>query len=400
MDDDSGSASGSGYTIAEIVAAVTAADAIQVDSGTGFPTYRFLKNLVVGGASSNASHIVDTNCVLTFDATRVLKTRTTNVTNIGITFGTRIGSGNTGSGGNGVIVCIAPTTGPAAVNMRGTIKMYGSRICKKYVAQSQQLQFTNLNAGSELVNCQLDGFTGYVLGSSGANLGLAYNVDITQPSVASTTVITSFFIDVADRLTVSSTLTNHTFPAVASNTAGVSFRDTVFFGDFTVGCLQPGSAATNWNVVQPQWPSGQNLFGANSVLLADNGAHEYWLFDPIVVDGSTGAVLSGIPVRLTDGLGNVVIDTTTGSDGKITYGSGLTANRVIVRDHYNNTYRSRSPFTCQINQTGTTNPAYPDVTYNFYWPGDDTGRYTEVGDIMPLGNPAGGAATVWVEQTL
>lgn len=402
IDNNADAADGTHYTVSEIIAAVTAADATRIDSGTGFPTYRFLKNLVVGGASSNATLLQDVNCTLTFDATRILRTRTTNTTNVGITFGTRVGSGNSGSGGNGVTVLLAPTTS-TAMAIRGTVKLYGSRFSKSYLATSQALQFPAVNSGSELVNCQFDGFTSYVLGSSGFNIGLIYNLDITRPNAA-TNIITAFFVDVAERITVSSLRTADANLALSSNTANVSFRDAVFFGDFTgggaPGVLSAGGTATGWKLVHPQWPTGVNLFGVNSVALADDGAHEYWEYDPQVVDGTTGTPLSGIPVKLTDILGNVQVDEITGSNGRITFGSGITANMVIVADHYTGGRRTRSDFLAEVNTGASANPAYPEVTYRFDWPGDDTGRYGEVWDIIPLGNPAGGAGTVWVEQTL
>lgn len=398
IDDNTSAANGTYFTVAEIVAAVTAADAIRVDSGTGFPTYRFLKNLVVGGATSNATTLQDVNCCLTFDSTRILRTRTTNLTNVGITFGTRVGSGNTGSGGNGVIVSLAEGT-ITSMAIRGTVKIYGTRICKKFNTTVQALQFPQLNSGSEIVNCQFDGFTNYVFGSSGANLGLAYNVDITRPDTINN-IITAFFVDVADRLTISSLRAADSSAAISSNTAGGALKDVVFFGDFSggaiPGAISLGASATNWIIARPQWPTGINLYSNVAPGTADIGAHQYWEFDPKVVDGLSGDPISGIPVKLTDALGNVQVDTTTDSEGRVMFGSGIAAGMAIVSDQYAAGTRTRSPFLAEFNTGSSANGNYPSVRYYYDQPGEDDGRYTAVRDIVPL-RPAGGGPTGWVE---
>ena len=87
---------------------------------------------------------------------------------------------------------------------------------------------------------------------------------------------------------------------------------------------------------------------------------------------------------------------------RVSFGSGLEANAVTVLDHYidDGAYltRTRSPFTAQINTRDLSgyNGNYLERTYKYDWPGEATGDYEDVGDIVSVeeqdGNP-----TVWVE---
>lgn len=284
--------------------------------------------------------------------------------------------------------------------IRGTVKLYGTRICKKYNGTAQALQFPQVNSGSEIVNCQLDGFTNYVLGSSGANIGLIYNLDITRPTSA-TNIISAFFVDVADRLTISSLTAADNFVALSSNTASGAIKDVVFFGDFTggavPGAISLGAAATNWTIAKPRWPTGVNLYSSVSATTADTGAHQYWQYDPKVVDGITGDPVSGIPVKVTDITGSVQVNTTTDSEGRISFGSGIAAGMLIVSDQYSGGTRTRSPFLAEYNTGSGANTNYPSQRGYFDWLGEDDGRYDDVADIVFL-RPAGGAPSTWIER--
>lgn len=400
--------------INDVLPSCAATDAIRVDSGTGFPTVRFLKSLVWGedggGATSNATTWSDTNLCLTFDATRIIRTRTTNLTSLNITLGTRIaGNGNAASGGNGVTILQAPGT-TTAMPIRGVVKLYGCRFAKAYSASNQALQFPNLQSGSEMINTQLDGFTSYVIGSTGAPFDLAYNVDITRPDTA-TNIVTSFFVTAAERLTIASLRAGETSTfAVASATAGLSFKDPIFLGT-QEEILNASGASPNWTLVRPTWPSGSSLFStAGSTTDPDTGAHEYWRYDVKCVSGS-GAAVSGIPVKLTDAQGNVQVNTTTDSSGQIIFGSGLTANMVITVDHYSDgasvyQIRHRSPFLAEINMPSQTgyNDNYFSHRYYFNWPGYETysktsGTMEDVSDVFTM-SAASSGGSMWVERVV
>lgn len=376
---------------------------LRIDDGTGFPTYRFLKNLQVGDATTNsaATSLIDTNCTLVFDNTRRLLTRATQPTSWTIEFGTKVGSGSEATGKDGVDIYYHPSTTLASV-LRGTVKLYGCTFKKKYVASNQQLQFPNMTTGaSELINCMFDGFSSYVLGSSGSPIDVMYNVDIT--GALNGNMITSFFVNTADRITMGNPNLTGASNYLASAAAGLSFKDIRFFGGTGVGALQASPGASNWIMVRPVWPDGMTLFDISQPDNdPDNGMHEYWLWNVKVV-GADGVGVAGVPVKLTDSLGNLQVDEITDSEGRISFGSGLTANAVIVRDHYTivTTYttRERSPFLVEINTGGSAVIGYPSRRYYMDWPGITSGRFSDVNDVISLADPSG-ASTNWTECTL
>lgn len=373
---------------------------LRIDDGTGFPTYRFLKNLQVGDATTNsaATSLIDRNCTLVFDNTRRLLTRATQPTSWTIEFGTKVGSGDQATGKDGVDIYYHPSTTNASV-LRGTVKLYGSSFKKKYVASNQQLQFPNQTSGaSEIINCIFDGFSAYVLGSSGSPIDNMYNVDITGS--VNGNMITSFFVTSAERLTVGNPNLTGSSNYLASNSQDVSFKDVRFFGGSNTAALQ--TIGENWAMVRPLWPSGMDLFDALPSVDPDSGAHEYWLWNVKVV-GSGGSGIASIPVKLTDSDGNVQVDTTTDSTGRVTFGTGLTENAVIVRDHYAIagvvSYRDRSPFLVEINTGGSAVIGYPSRRYYMDWPGITSGRFSDVNDVISLADPSG-ASTNWVECSI
>src|SRR5258705_11765958 len=101
-DDTHANAGGDGsYSFSDIFAILggTGVDILRVDSGTGVPTYRMLKNLQIGDKTTNAASttLSDTNVVVTFDAGKVLKCRTTQTTSWATLLVTKTGSGNIAS---------------------------------------------------------------------------------------------------------------------------------------------------------------------------------------------------------------------------------------------------------------------------------------------------------------
>lgn len=404
---------GSFGIINDVLPSCASTDAIRVDSGTGFPTVRFLKTLAWGedgaGATSNATTWLDTNVCLTFDATRIIRTRTTNLSNLNIELGTKVvGTGNVNSGGNGVVVLMAPGT-TTAMPLRGKVKLYGCRFAKAYSASNQSIQFPNLQAGSEIINTQLDGFTSYVLGSTGAPFDLAFNTDISRPGAAQN-IITSFFVTSAERLTIASLRVSDNNFAVQSASAGLQFKDTIWLGDFTDAVLNATGGNPGWVLDRPTWPIGVNLFKtAGTTGSADNGCHETRAYDVKCVSG-TGSAVSGLPVRLTDAIWNVVVDTTTNSSGQIAFtNAGLGPNRVIVVDHYNdgvvtNQIRHRSPYLAEINTPAQAgyNDNYFSYRYLFNWTGYETysksnGTLEDITDVLTMSAAASGGSA-WVER--
>jgi len=102
-DDSNGDAGGDGsYSFADIFAkaGIGGVDFLRVDSGTGFPTYRALKNIQIGDATAGTAttSLIDNNVVVNFDAGKVLKMRTTQTTSWRLQLGTKVGSGAVASG--------------------------------------------------------------------------------------------------------------------------------------------------------------------------------------------------------------------------------------------------------------------------------------------------------------
>ena len=354
FDDTNANAGGDGsYSFADIFAVLggTGVDILRVDSGTGFPTYRLLKNLQIGDKTATvaATTLLDTNVVATFDDGKVLKTRSTQTTSWSCLFGTKIGSGNTASGKKGVHLYFSNSAGTNTIIVRGTVKWYGCSVRSTWAAGAQAFQMPLMTSGaSELVNCTLGGFSGYVLGSSGANISNLFNVDITgDPTV---TTITSFFVDSASRVTVGGSPVAGSY--VASNFSGLQFKDSVFSGTPAVSDLNPSAGAQSWLIVRPTWSGNANKFSTTIPATAATGAHEYWLYNVKIAD-SVGTPIAGIPVKLTDTIGTVQVNGTTDSNGRVSFGSGLTANAVVVMDHYQvasvYTQLHRSPFLVEIN---------------------------------------------------
>lgn len=399
------------YSFADIYAAagIGGVDFLRVDSGTGYRTYRSLKTIFIGQTVStgtgttNATTFTDTDCTVTFDTGKFFRTRTGTTSTIAVNLGTKVGTGSVATGGNGVVMLFANAM---TMSIRGTVKMYGC-VMKNLGTGNRIIQISPASAGnaSELINCILDGWSGIVFGSSGGNIPIIYNVDIIAGASA-TNLITSFFIDAAELMTIGGAVSGQ---FITSGSAGLSFKDTKFFGSAGTAHLNSTGSSPNWKIVRPTFISGTlKFFTAGASGGADNGCHEYWRYDAKCVDGA-GAGVSGIPVRLTDTLGNVQVDTTTDSAGELSFGSGLTENMVITCDHYTDgsyTIRQRGPFLAEVNmptQTGY-NSAYRSHRVYFDCPGSETvtttaGSFEDMNDIFQMA-PIPGANTQWEECSL
>jgi len=188
--------------------------------------------------------------------------------------------------------------------------------------------------------------------------------------------------------------------------AGVQIKDIVFLGTPTQSDVRWTSAtALGWKFVRPRWTGGTKLSASSAfTVTADLGLQEMWQWDIKVVDRDGNGV-SSVPVKLTDVLGNVVVNTTTNSEGRVSFGSGITSNAICVLDHYisSGSYltRTRSPFTAKINTRDLTgyNGNYLEREYAFDWIGEATGNYEDVGDIVAIQDQAG-TPTPWTEEEL
>jgi hypothetical protein len=367
--DDNFSGTGSGYTFQEIAIAFPA-DFQEL--GTGNRSYRSLVDVQVGdaGTGTATTTLIDADSSVSFDSGKSLRFRATQTTSWRLILGEKVGSGNQATGKRGCAMFFKNVT----VTWRGMVQLYGCTVANT-AGGTVSFQVVNLTTGngSELVNCILSGWNVYTFGTSTGSIDNLYNLDLTGNSASSQ--ITSIFAVAAERMTVGGNPVN---AYIGLATASIQFKDTIFFGTPGIADLRwTNSAATNWTMVRPGWSlSGQPKVAGPGPTAAASGAHEYWLASGKVVDPS-GANVASIPWRLKDQFGTYLVDTTTDSNGEISFGSLLTANAVIVADWYNDgagnpLIRHRSPFTLEVNMGVGANPAYKGSSIVFNWPGKDT----------------------------
>lgn len=388
------------HTWAEIA---TAFAADFVSNSTNLASYRSKVTVQIGdtGTGTASTSIVDTNAVVLFDSAKTLAFRATQTSSWALTLGTKLGSGNTASGVNGGFLAFG-----AATVLRGTVKLYGCILKQTSGAVTWNPGFAS--SGSEAVNCLFQssstGTAPFVFGATTATLANLYNVDLSHTSTTSFTT-TNFFVDNAERLTWGgSTPTS----LIASGSNSIQIKDVVLFGSPSVSDLRwTGSTAAAWKLIGPKYTgSGIARFttATSGVPSLANATVEYWSWDVKVVD-STGAGVQSIPVKITDTIGNVQVNTTTDSNGAVSFGSGLTLNAMAVVDHYSvgttYTLRHRSPFFVEINTGASANSNYLARRYYFYWPGYETftttgGQFQDVADVVSIQDQPG-APTTWTE---
>jgi hypothetical protein len=352
----------------------------------------------VGDTTANAATTTlrDTDVTVKFQNTRTLLYRSTQTTSWFTQFGTKIGTGNQASGVSGCDITLGATT-----VLRGQQKWYGSMM--RQTSGAVTVTPAADDDGSEFVNTlwqsSASGTSPLPMGAGTTRISNIYNVDISHTTTAQ--VISNWGSVSAERITVAAAAPTAFFQGGA---AGVTLKDVVFRGSPTQSDVRfTAVSAVNWKFIRPKWSGNAAKLSASAVfdITADNGLEEARLWDIKVVD-RTGAGVASLPVKLTDILGNVIVNTTTDSEGRVSFGSGLEANAVTVLDHYidDGAYltRTRSPFTAQINTRDLSgyNGNYLERTYKYDWPGEATGDYEDVGDIVSVeeqdGNP-----TTWVE---
>lgn len=394
-----GHAAGSPHTFAEIAAAFPGEFA---SLGTNAASYRGLQTLQIGdtGVGTATTTLTDTNSTVIWDNTKTLATRATQTTSWFLNLGTKVGTGNVASGKSGSVLVFG-----AATTMRGNVSAYGTT----FKTTSGALSILGVSGtNQEFQNCLFQSSVAGVapmIPQSGSTTAVFYNCDFSHSTTSQ--VMSSFISTASERITICASAPT-TFLQTAIST--LQIKDLKMFGSPTISDVRwSGLGPINWKLVRPGFTDNAPKFSAGTVnpLLA-SATWEYWLWDVKVVDGS-GAGIANIPVKLTDATGEVQVDTVTGSDGQVSFGSGITANAVKVMDHYAEagpTYaqRHRSPFLVEVNTGGSALVGYPSRRYYFNWPGYESittssGTFEDVGDIVSLGEP-GTNPTNWVELVL
>jgi hypothetical protein len=401
--DDAFSASGLGYTFAEIAAAFPA-DFVLAGPLTYLPTV----DLQVGdvGAGAATTTLVDTvGSYVKWAATKTLKNRGTQTTSWKFSTGTKVGSGDQASGVTGTVLVFG-----AATALVGTHFHYGSTFRQTVGA----MQFNpSVNGTGEMCNCILQsaaaGTAPINVGSSANRFGNLYNVDISHTTAVQ--VMANFFSLKADRISIGGA-TPTTF--IASGSASLTAKDLALFGSPTQSDLRwSGAGSVLWALYRPTWTGNAPKFTAATVGNPNiTGATVEYRTGVWKIVDRTGAGVSGIPVELTDVLGNVIFSGTTDSAGEVSYGSGISLNMVPVMDHYVvgattvYTQRHRSPFTFKANTSDLVgyNSLYLSRSYAFNWPGYESvttsaGQFEDVGDIVAIEDPIP-AGPGWVEMSV
>ena len=416
-DDTHADAGGDGsYSFVDIHAILggTGVDITRVDSGSAYPTYRLFKNLQIGdtGTGTATTTLKDSNVVAVFDAAKVLQTRTTQASSWNIEFGSKIDTGDQAGGGSGAILCFTSNSGSPNITWRGTVLLYGTTLrARASAGNPHALVLNTLEPDSEIMNCIFDGLRNCQIGTATTPFDNVFNLDISNPA-STAALVNAFLVNSAERLTFSAS------PAqefMQSGQTGVTIKDFLCFGvpgraDFR----WTSSLSEDWKFIQPHFSNSAPRFSAavSGLPAIGDATLEYWKFRIKVVDRN-GNGISGIPTTLTDTTGVVQITTTTDSNGEISFGSGITANFIVVRDHYvtvgaaTYSWRDRSPFTLKVNTSDLSgyNPNYLGRKKLFYWPGyessqtDSSSDFQDVFEISALEDPSG-QPTAWTECTI
>lgn len=384
--DNLSSASGLGYTRAEIA---TAFPADFIDNLTGLPSYRAKVTVQIGDATTDAATttLLDTNTALLFDSGKVLQTRATQLTSWNIKTGSKVGSGNAAGARDGSKI----STG-GATTYRGNFLLYGSTI----ECGGGALNFTPAvsGSGSEIVDCKIRNRGTSItsqIGIGTATLAVAnvYNVDIDGDlSSPTNALLTAFNTTNAERITIAiSGAGAFIRTGVAQTTLAV--KDMVLYGVPNVADISVPAFASSpsWDFVKPVWSGGAPRFTFSAILSA-GAIRESWLYPPKLA-ALNGTGISGMSLVVTDALGNVLVNTMSNSVGEVAYSSGLTANSLIVRDHYATagpvyTTRDRFPYLVEVN-TVNTMAGFQVVRFYMMPPGSASGNFGDMGGTIPVG---------------
>jgi hypothetical protein len=386
------------HTFAEIAAAFPA-DFTAL--GTNEPSYRGLVSVQIGDSTigSQTTTLADTNKTVIWDATRTLTNATTNLASWFLNLGTKVGTGNRASGKDGCTLVFG-----AATTLNENLALYGCTLKSRTGA----VTFGGVSGPTrEIVDCIIQsaaaGTTPILTGID--PLTNAYNVDISHVTTAQ--VCGNFNFTAAERITISAAAPSS---FVFAGAPSQSWKDIVFFGSPTQSDLRWSvSGATNWKIIRPTYSnSGNPKFSSGVITITPaNGCQEFWGYNAKVIDRN-GLGIANIPVKLTDTLGNVLVDALTDATGQISFGSGITADFVPVVDHYTTAgvyaIRHRSPFLSEINTGVNRNTNYQSRTFTWFWHGYSTytttaGSFADVNDVVPI-EDGSGAGSVWVELTL
>lgn len=387
-------------------------DIISLGSTNIRSTYRSLVSLMVGKSPvGTKTTIAGTNICVIYDEGFTIKMATTTRGSWNTNFGTKVGTSNTSGGKGGCWIA----TGIAGTWV-GNLRLYASALECGQGTGSAFISLAPALAGltSDVQNCLISvrskiSDATMFFGAAAIPLDNLYNCQMSSsPGNSTGQTIPTLRVTAAERLSVSVTSAN--ISCISGSGANLIAVKNISMAGSSPGTSDVrwiSSPASGWKLVSPAWSGNSPKFSAitSNIPTLANATLEYRIFNVKVVNAS-GAAISSIPVKLTDTTGSAQVDTTTDANGRVSFGSGLTANAVIVMDHYavgtTYTQRHRSPFLVEINTGNSANSDYRSQRYYMYWPGYESvtvsaGIFEDVNDTIPL-QFASGAATTWVEM--
>lgn len=302
--------------------------------------------------------------------------------------------------------CSVTHLGAQSFSVKGTVKAYGTRFVQNGGGFNPLVES---GGGSEMIGCQI---TNQTTGNVGT-LGTTANkwAQIVDTSYSGGSIITSVNNVGSDALSLITISVAAPTSFLAPSLADLSYSDITFNGTPTLSDVRGASSSFSLRHkhIRPYWSLNAPKFthaGTGSMSLAN--AHSEWWAYRCKVTLAGGLGVANIPVKLTDTLGNIQVNTTTDSSGEISFGSGITAQMIRVMDFYSTAgvinLSHRSPFLLEVNTGASLNSSYSSFRYYFYWPGYETvtntaGRFRDVNDVIPL-QQASGAPTSWIEKEM
>ncbi len=330
----------------------------MVDLGTTQKSFRGLGTIQNGdGVGTAVTTLQDKNATVLFDSGKTYQLSAVGLANRWTKLGTKIqgASGNPG-GRQGCALHLGGLT-----TLRGNFQLYGT-ILRQVGSGSILLTPQAAGLTSEVIDCLIEttsGASNVQFGSGAGNIQVVYNTIVV---LGGTGVLNNILVDDCELLTVVVTGTNQYFINTA---ATFTVADPILIGTPAVADIRYTGAAEA-HLINPTW-SGN----APQNLVATNYLNQWFDFDVLAADTTTGAVVSSVPIRVYDKNSVLLLDALTDAQGWITFGTGLFMDRLKVARHLGSptsVLEEMGPFTISVNEGVGALSGYAGYNYKFTWP--------------------------------
>lgn len=292
--------------------------ALFVDKLTNPRSYECLRNLRNGdGVGTAVTTIKDANAVVHFAANKTFTTSAVGGANRTLELGTKVVGANgkpTGYAG-----CDLYFNTASQVFSRH-MKLYGLKI--QNIGGALLFQPSASGMTAEIVNGILLPSSTMALGNIAGAMSLLYNVDIVGTGVGSLGRILNFNCTNAERLTIAFPFGTYKINITSGQ---LRIRDAVFIGPSSVADVGFTGTVVEIQLVEPTW---------SREAIQQSGIQRYeewWRWEPVVINTRTRLPEQGATVNAYNLLGTLVATAVSDADGRLSYGSGLTANCLQVR---------------------------------------------------------------------